>query len=144
MYDNVIKENIRRFRKAKGYTQAEMAEILDISVTAYRSIESGDTVLLKHIIEDIARVFEVGVESILTKFRKGKTHIFPGLEDEAASYMEKKIADWEKTNDELAQCKLKISYMESKMKEQEKHIADLQGTIRILKKAKGFDDSEKI
>ena len=65
MYDNVIKENIRRFRKAKGYTQANMAELLGISVTYYRSIESGDAVLLKRIIEDIAELFEVRVESIL-------------------------------------------------------------------------------
>ena len=68
MYDNVIKENIRRFRKAKGYTQAKMAELLGISVTYYRSIESGDAVLLKHIIEDIAELFEVRVESILNRF----------------------------------------------------------------------------
>ena len=51
MYDNVIKENIRRFRKAKGYTQAEMAEILNISVTYYRSIESGNASLLKPVIK---------------------------------------------------------------------------------------------
>lgn len=144
MYDNVIKENIRRFRKAKGYTQAEMAELLNISETYYRRIESGNATLIKHIVEDIALVFEVGMDSILSRFKKGKSHISPGLEDEAATYMEKEIAALKKTNDELAQCKLKISYMESKMKEQEKHIADLQGTIRILKKAKGFDDSEKI
>ncbi|MGN0191172.1 MAG: hypothetical protein ACI39U_05900, partial [Candidatus Cryptobacteroides sp.] len=85
-----------------------------------------------------------GMESILSRFKKGRDDKAPGREDEAATYMEQTIADVKRTNDELAQCKLKLSFMEDRVKEQERHIADLQGTIRILRKAKGFDDSEKI
>ena len=92
MYDNVIKENIRRFRKAKGYTQANMAELLGISVTYYRSIESGDAVLLKRIIEDIAELFEVRVESILNRFGNYMEGDEKMLQEAAATYLKKRSA----------------------------------------------------
>ncbi|MBC96424.1 MAG: hypothetical protein CME63_01635 [Halobacteriovoraceae bacterium] len=34
--------NIRAFRKAKGFTQAEMAEYCDLSTRGYQEIESGN------------------------------------------------------------------------------------------------------
>ena len=144
MYDNVIKENIRRFRKAKGYTQANMAELLGISVTYYRSIESGDAVLLKHIIEDIAELFEVKDESILNRFGNYMEGDEKMLQEAAATYLKKRSAEEQKTNMELAQYKMEVALMEARMKELEEHISDLQGTIRILKRARGFDDSDKI
>ena len=144
MYDNVIKENIRRFRKAKGYTQAEMAEILNISVTYYRSIESGSASLLKPVIENIALIFEVEVEKLLRNSMREADDGTTVLQEEGAAYRENRKTEEQKMSVELAQNRLKISLMEARMNEQEKHIADLQGTIRILKRAKGFDDSDKI
>ena len=116
MYDNVIKENIRRFRKAKGYTQANMAELLGISVTYYRSIESGDAVLLKRIIEDIAELFEVRVESILNRFGNYMEGDEKMLQEAAATYLKKRSAEEQKTNMELAQYKMEVALMEARMR----------------------------
>ena len=144
MYDNVIKGNIRRFRKAKGYTQAEMAEILNISVTYYRSIESGNASLLKPVIEDIALVFEVEVEELLRNCMQKSDEGTLSLREESASYVRNRKSEEQRMSVELAQYRLKVPLMEARMREQENHIADLQGAIRILKRAKGFDDSDKI
>ncbi len=144
MYDNIIKENIRRFRKAKGYTQAEMAEILNISVTYYRSIESGNVSLLKPVIEDIALVFEVEVEELLRNCMQKSDEGTLSLREESASYVRNRKSEEQRMSVELAQYRLKVPLMEARMREQENHIADLQGAIRILKRAKGFDDSDKI
>ncbi len=41
-----IRKNLRKARNSLGYTQAELAESLDISVTAYQKIENGKTRIL--------------------------------------------------------------------------------------------------
>ena len=43
MDEATIRENLKKARNTLGYTQAQMAESLDISVTAYQKIESGKT-----------------------------------------------------------------------------------------------------
>ncbi len=47
----IIRENIKRERKKYGYTQEDMAQILNMSLSAYRKIEQGQRKLsLEHII----------------------------------------------------------------------------------------------
>ena len=56
MDNNSIKENIRKVRKAKKLTQEEMANLLDISLTAYRDLERGSTGILNSNIRRIAEI----------------------------------------------------------------------------------------
>lgn len=39
-YYDIVRKNIKKFRKEKGYTQARLAEIADISVDYLTEIES--------------------------------------------------------------------------------------------------------
>ena len=48
MDNSSIKDNIRKVRKARKLTQEELADRLDISLTAYRDLEKGDTVPYRH------------------------------------------------------------------------------------------------
>lgn len=60
-----IKDNIRNFRVARGLSQQDMAERLNLSRTAYRQIETGSTQLIsKHIVE-IASVLGISLEECL-------------------------------------------------------------------------------
>lgn len=56
MDNNSIKDNIRKVRKAKKLTQEEMANLLDISLTAYRDLERGSTGILNSNIRRIAEI----------------------------------------------------------------------------------------
>ena len=44
--ESTLRENLKKARTVNGYTQAEIAESLEISVTAYQNIESGKTRIL--------------------------------------------------------------------------------------------------
>ncbi len=44
--ETLMRENLRKARSSRGLTQAQVAESLDISVTAYQKIESGKTRIL--------------------------------------------------------------------------------------------------
>ncbi len=55
MEKNQVAQRIRAFRKLKGYTQSELADMLDVSIAVLGSIERGtrkaDTRILQHIAE---------------------------------------------------------------------------------------------
>ena len=50
-----IGEKVRKFRKAKGMSQEQLAEIVDISVTHISHIETGNTKLILSVFLDIAK-----------------------------------------------------------------------------------------
>ena len=61
MDNNSIKENIRRIRKIRGYTQHELATRCGISMTHYRSIEVGTTAIINPIVLRISEVLDIGI-----------------------------------------------------------------------------------
>ena len=54
-------EKTKTFRAAKGYSQENMAKLLNISSTAYAKIERGETDVNFSRLEQIAKAFEVKV-----------------------------------------------------------------------------------
>lgn len=60
-------EKIREYRDEKKLTQAEVAEKLDISVTAYSKIERGLTELTLLRLYQLAEIFEVDVTELIPK-----------------------------------------------------------------------------
>ncbi len=139
MDNTSIKSNIQHFRKDKGYTQEMMASKLGTSVTHYRSIESGNTILLKPIVGKIARVLGVDEKDLLEGQFEGKV-----LEDCEEPYQTEKHQSGNlellEIYNELNQCKIQVKMLEASVRDKDTHIQDLQCAIRILKKSKGFDD----
>ncbi len=61
-----LHEKIRFFRHAKGLTQEQMAEKLDITPVAYSNIERGKSGILMERLEEIAKVIEVDLLELLS------------------------------------------------------------------------------
>jgi len=61
-----LHEKIRFFRHAKGLTQEQMAEKLDITPVAYSNIERGKSGILMERLEEIAKAIEVDLLDLLS------------------------------------------------------------------------------
>lgn len=60
-----IGQQIRKYRKAQGLSQEQLAERIGISVTHMSHIETGNTKLSLPVFVDIARVLEVQTDDLL-------------------------------------------------------------------------------
>ena len=101
MDNSTIKDNIRRMRKASRLTQEEMANKLDISLTAYRDLEKGSTNIVNANVMKIAQLLDTSTEELVLGYRPVQT---PAklLEDMRSEYggrisaMQRRITDLEK------------------------------------------------
>lgn len=101
MDNSTIKDNIRKRRKERKLTQEEMADRLDISLTAYRDLEKGHTNIVNANVIRIAELLETSTEELVLGYRPVQA---PGklLENMRSEYgnrmsvMERRIADLEK------------------------------------------------
>lgn len=106
MDNSTIKDNIRKRRKERKLTQEEMADRLDISLTAYRDLEKGHTNIVNANVIRIAELLETSTEELVLGYRPVQA---PGklLEDMRSEYgnrmsvMERRIADLEKLVESL-------------------------------------------
>ena len=60
-----IGQRIRKYRKAKGLSQEQLAEMVDISTTHMSHIETGNTKLSLQVFADLAEALQVSVDSLL-------------------------------------------------------------------------------
>ena len=60
-----IGQRIRKIRKAKGWSQEQLAECADISVTHMSHIETGNTKLSLEVFADIAAALEARADELL-------------------------------------------------------------------------------
>ena len=100
--DNIsIKNNIRKIRKARRFTQEEMAHKLGISLTAYRDFEKGNTSILNGNLMKIASLLNTPTEEIVLGYRPAQIE-GADLKEVQEEYsgkirvLEKRISDLEK------------------------------------------------
>ena len=101
MDNSSIIDNIRKVRKARKLTQEELADRLDISLTAYRDLEKGNTNIVYNNVIRLAELLDTTAEELVLGYRPVQA---PGklLEDVRTEYggkidtMERRIADLEK------------------------------------------------
>ena len=60
-----IGDNVKKFRELKGFTREQMADYLNLSVSAYGNIERNKTDLTISRIQQIAEILEVDIAQIL-------------------------------------------------------------------------------
>ena len=60
-----IKEKIYEIRRKKGISQEKMAQMLGISDTSFRKLESGKTTLVSNRLWNIAKILEVSLEELM-------------------------------------------------------------------------------
>ena len=101
MDNTSIKKNIRTRRKARIYTQEEMADKMGMSLTAYRDLEKGETSIVNTNLLKIAMLLDTTSEELVLGYRPVQME-GPDLEDVREEYsgrvaaLERRIADLEK------------------------------------------------
>ena len=60
-----IGQQVRKIRKAKGFSQEELAELVNISTTHMSHIETGNTKLSLPVLVDIAGALQVRTDELL-------------------------------------------------------------------------------
>ncbi len=144
MDNRSIKENIFRRRKAKGITQEEMADLIGVSVTSYRSIESGSTHLIHPSSEIIAKVLELSPEELFV----GKA-AFAGtsLRDEPAPYGENSGESGggrlgmmrEEYENRLQTLRRENQGLKALVASKERDISHLESIMKVMQRLKGLD-----
>ena len=76
-----IGERVRKFRRAKGLSQEQLAEKVDISVTHISHIETGNTKLSLSVLLNIANALEVQANDLLNDEVSGRNTALTELSD---------------------------------------------------------------
>ncbi len=143
MDNSSVKKNIYRFRKAKGFTQEEMAGRIGISVTHYRNIESGRTWLISPLVGRIAEALGIDTDELLKRDDAGRGGGV--LEDESSSAYGRDVdLTLARLQTELSGSREREADCRERIREMDGYIGDLRSTIEILKRVKGFENPEKI
>lgn len=69
MDESTIRENLKKARNSLGYTQADVADSIDISVTAYQKIESGKTRILNKNFSKCADTLGISLSELVNGFK---------------------------------------------------------------------------
>lgn len=122
-----IGDKIKLFREKKGLSQAQMAEILNMSIQGYGNIERGDTDISFSRLALISKELGVKPEQIVgfgeqNSFVNSNNNIL-GDHSVCKVYTEK---DYEKSQQEVVFLREKIELLEGKIK-------DLEEIIFLLK-----------
>lgn len=91
-----IGQRIRKYRKACGMSQEQLAEKIGISVTHMSHIETGNTKLSLQVFVDIANALEVQTDALLfdeLSFRKASFNEFAHILDNCSETQIRIITD---------------------------------------------------
>lgn len=132
MDNNSIKNNIRRIRKDRKYTQEDMAHKLGISLTAYRDLERGNTAIMNSNIDKIATHLKTSAEEIVLGYRPIQMN-GQRLEDITGSYTDRIL----KLEQEMAHMKRLIRSLEEIIASKNEIIENNKEIITMLKKELG-------
>lgn len=129
MDNNSIKDNVCKFRKQRKMTQEEMADLLGISITAYRELEKGSTSMMNQHILKMARITNTPTEEIVLGYMPAQIDNPGKLRDLQAEYDEK----IQERDRRIAELEKMVSYLEET-------IATKNEIITMLKKSFGEDE----
>ncbi len=145
MDNNSIKEAIYRFRKAKGYTQEDMAARIGTSITTYRSIESGKTHLIHPMIRKISEVLEISEEILLSGVEDPAHNL---LEDKGVPYLARKPDAGKERNTlenyehRLDVDRTEIDSLKEMVRNQQAVISDMSRTLQMARRLRRLDEGD--
>jgi transcriptional regulator with XRE-family HTH domain len=132
-----VHEKIRFLRKSKHWSQDEMAEKLDMSISGYAKIEQGKSEASLAKLEQIAEIFEIDVLELLSLGEKSAVVLMGdnnsgswlqvvGTSKELVSEIEKLQLINELKDKELIMQQREIALLEQKIADQQKIITLLE------------------
>ncbi len=144
MDNNSIKEKIYWYRKSLGYTQEQMADLLGISVTQFRSIENGSTKLIHKQAAPIAAIFQVSLDELFSG------EMTPAMTLNEAKVRYSKADGWtiemsahkkvvEEYENKLQGLRKENKTLKDLVDSKERDILHLEGIIKMMKRLKGID-----
>ena len=129
MYNHRIKDTIKKLRVQLGFTQADMADMLKISLNSYRKIEQGDTNLVSKRLEDIAKILKVSGDELLLGYSPSEG-FNEKLEDMRVKYFSEKET-------RIVQLEKLLEEKDNRILFLEEMIEDKKAIIEHMKKEKG-------
>ncbi len=106
MDNTSIKNNIYNIRRSRKMTQEEVANLLDISVTAYRELERGGTSIVNPNVVKLADAMDISTEELVLGYYPVQAQDI-SIEDIREEYgsrvnmLEQRVAQLEKLVDSL-------------------------------------------
>ncbi|CDG00430.1 helix-turn-helix domain-containing protein [Avibacterium paragallinarum] len=127
---NTLHNKIRLMREAHQWSQEDMANKMNMSVSGYSKIERGESKLYYDKLVQIAKIFNIEVCE-LVDFDKGVVFFM----NENSDYIYTNYANNDQAlSAENEKLKLIITHKEELLKQKEKEIRQLEEIIRLLKK----------
>lgn len=118
MNDSSIKSNIHKIRVRAGLSQSEMARRMELSLTAYRKLESGSTRILNGHLSRFAEEAGATLAEVVNGFKPVSSKV-AALEDVKESYENRLREEKDSHNAEIAALKDEIRRLEEKLKDKE-------------------------
>ncbi len=123
MDDLTIKDNIRKIRKGRKLTQEQMANMMNISLTAYRDLEKGRTNIVNDNLGKIAELLETSTEEIVLGYRPVQASGMQ-VEDVQAEYGER-----------IATLQRRVADLEELVRTLKENVETKNEIIKMLKKS---------
>lgn len=132
--ESTMRENLRNARIARGLTQAEVADFLEISVTAYQKIEGGKTRLVNEHYLRCAELFGVSAAELVNGYepKRESATLFADLKQSYGNKMndlEKRyLAEIQRKDAEISQLRESIKDKDSLISTQSLLITQLMAS----------------
>jgi transcriptional regulator with XRE-family HTH domain len=129
-----INEKIRLMRESKNWTQADMAEKLNMSVGGYRKIEQGQSRADHQKLERFAQLFDVDLLELLSL---GDGHVI--LVSDSNNHAFNIIGSSAEIAFEIQKLKSEVKFQQEIIELQKRDIARLEEIIALMKKSGDFN-----
>jgi len=110
-------KNLMRLRKLKGWTQRELADLINIDNSMIARWENGKVLPRSATIQKIAEALEVSVDELLVAFADNPTLHHNGLDDSELAELLNNVAVLEARDREALKAVLEAMYVRYRVKE---------------------------
>lgn len=123
-------EKVRLMREMRQWTQEEMAEKMNMSLSGYAKVERGETKLHLDKLQQIAQIFDIDVVELISANEKGLFFFMSGNSDCTTSTYYSGNESLMLENEKL---KLIITHKEEMLAQKEKEIQILTEMLNLVK-----------
>lgn len=133
--EELIRDNIKKYREQRNLTQAEMADKLAMSVTGYAKIEQGKTGLDAKRLYQIARVLEVGLWDLVPNTANDGMVVFNNSHDNFSNSTNFSLAFGNPAlESEITRLRYVVDAKNELLESREREIESLKSHIETLQK----------
>ena len=125
-----VNEKVRLFRELNQWSQEEMAERMNMSVTGYAKIERGETNLSLHKLKQIAAVLQIDLIDLVSPNDNGV--ILVGGENNQNHFRNNYYGS-QSAEFEIEKLKLELKHKDDLLKQKESELDSFKELITLLK-----------